>query len=382
MEMIEAISDTNIGGAGVLLLTRLENNRKMREKTLVVLPGGSALAPRLKMLGVAVAELDCCADRSFELAAVFKYARLIKVERPAAVNCHGCLSFRIAAFFCGVPVRIYTRHCTFPPARWQRIRFLRFLVGRAQMLLSNGIIAVADAARDDLMAMGVPSDRVRVIVNGVSGIRRLDNKKRLAVRRELSVPREAFVVGIFARLEEYKGHTDLINAAKILLRKSDKYRFLIVGDGSRKDELIHLCREAGIYEYFIFTGFASDVTPYMNITDLNVNCSHGTETSSLALSEGMSLGLPSVASDFGGNCYMVRNGENGLIYPALDAEKLAYCIERIANDGELSRTFSQNAYARFKSELNAKKMTEETYNYYTFLRSVRASAPSERLQNN
>ena len=58
MEIIEAISDTNIGGAGVLLLTRLAADRKMREKTLVVLPKNSALTPRLKEISTAVEELE------------------------------------------------------------------------------------------------------------------------------------------------------------------------------------------------------------------------------------------------------------------------------------------------------------------------------------
>ena len=377
MEIIEAISDTNIGGAGVLLLTRLAEDKKMREKTLVAIPRNSALLPRLTELSVKYAEIDGCADRSFDVAAIFQFIRLIWRERPHTVNCHGCLSCRIAALLCGVPVRIYTRHCTFSPRPWQKNRILRFVAGRLQLLLSNGIIAVADAARNDLSAMGVPISRIRVIINGVSGLYRFDKNKREEIRKSLSVPSDAVVVGIFARLEEYKGHTDLIDAAGILLGRQQNYRFLIVGSGSYEDELKKRCKEKGVLECFIFTGFVSNVSEYMNITDINVNCSHGTETSSLALSEGMSIGLPAVVSDYGGNPYMVRDGENGFIYPVFNAERLAYYIEKIANDSELRKRLSHNAYARFAEELNAKKMTEETYAYYTSLRSVRSFASSE-----
>ena len=371
MEIIEAISDTNIGGAGVLLVTRLSENRKMGAKTLVVLPKESALADRLRSIGVSVKEIDRCADRSFQLSAIPEYVRIIKKECPHTVNCHGCLSFRIAAFLCRVPVRVYTRHCTFPQKRWQRSHILRQISGLVQCMLSNGIIAVAQAAKNDLVSLGIPEDRICVIVNGVSGLKKLDASQRSNIRKRMSLSDRDVVVGIFARLEEYKGHTDFLEAASILLEKSDIYRFLIVGDGSRREALEKICQEKGIGTEVVFTGFVDDVTEYMNITDINVNCSCGTETSSLALSEGMSIGIPAVVSDFGGNTYMVRNGENGLVFSVNDARLLAELIEKIATDSVLREMLSQNAYKRFVDELNAKKMTEATYNYYTGLRSLK-----------
>ena len=70
----------------------------------------------------------------------------------------------------------------------------------------------------------------------------------------------------------------------------------------------------------------------MNIVDINVNCSVGTETSSLALSEGMSLGIPAVVSDFGGNPYMIEHGVNGLVCECYDSRKMADHIFDLIND--------------------------------------------------
>lgn len=371
MKIIEAISDMNIGGAGVLLATRLGTDKNMRDSTIVVLPEGSMLSRRLTDIGVGIIEVKGCKNRSFDVFAISKFIRIIKEINPDIVNCHGCLSFRIAAFLCSVPVRIYTRHCTFPQKKWQKNAFFRSIIGNLQMELSNGIIAVAEAAKSDLVDMGVSPKRIKVIINGVKGISVLSKDERSRIRSSLSIPEDAVVVGIFARLEEYKGHKDLIEAASILLSYSDAYRFLIVGGGSLEEKLKNICREKGIDDKFIFTGFVDDVTEYFNITDINVNCSHGTETSSLALSEGMSLGIPCIASDFGGNSYMVQDGINGYVYPAYDSHRLAVLIERSGNDAILRKRLSENAYIRFKSELNHKKMTEATYNYYTQLRSVK-----------
>ncbi|MBQ8848951.1 MAG: glycosyltransferase [Clostridia bacterium] len=381
MKIIEAISDTNIGGAGVLLLTRLVNDKQMCDNTVVVIPKGSMLKNKLSEHNISFIEVNACADRSFELSAILKYIKLIKKISPDIVNCHGCLSFRIAAFLCGVPVRIYTRHCAFPLSSWQKNPFLRFITGKCQMCLSNGIVAVAQAAKDNLVEMGVLPDRVTVIINGVNEIKTLSDSERSEIKKSLFVPNNATVIGIFARLEEYKGHTDIINAAELLIKLSEDYRFLIVGGGSMQNELKNICKSKGIDKYFIFTGFVDDVTKYFNITDLNINCSHGTETSSLALSEGMSLGIPCVASDYGGNGYMVQNGINGFLYPIYDFERLAEIIYCITNDKNLYEQLSKNASLRYERELNAKKMTEATYKYYTQLQSVKEKCFSSICRN-
>ena len=126
-----------------------------------------------------------------------------------------------------------------------------------------------------------------------------------------------------------------------------------------KKALHRYCWNMGLLHNVKMTGFVKDPSPWLNVFDINVNCSIGTETASLALSEGMSLGIPSVVSDFGGNPYMVREDENGLIYPCGRAEILAKQIERIATDPSLAHRLSVGALQRFHRELNATVMTKK-----------------------
>ena len=364
MKIVEAISDTNIGGAGILLLTRLKHSDRARFFYHVILPRGSALKERLKAIDVTVWELDACRDRSFSLIAIFKYISLLQYLKPDLVNCHGVLSCRIAAALCRVPCRIYTRHCAYPPKGWQTAFPGKWLLGRAQNALSTHTIAVAEAAKENLTQMGSEPERIRVIINGVEAMSRVSDAKKKELRDALRIPQDAGVVGICARVEPCKGHQDLLRAAECLLAKSQRYRFLIVGSGSLDKELREWSEAHGLASYVIFTGFAEDVFLYFNIIDINVNCSVGTETSSLALSEGMSLGIPAVASDYGGNPYMVRHGENGLIYPQRNADALAHAIATLAENPDLYRRLSQGARKRFDEELNAEHMTKETEQLY------------------
>ena len=113
------------------------------------------------------------------------------------------------------------------------------------------------------------------------------------------------------------------------------------------DELKALSSELGLDDVVCFTGFREDVATIFYITEVNVNCSYRSETSSLSLSEGMSLGIPSVVSDCGGNTYMVKNCENGLIFPMENEEALAMALIRLYCDRELYKKFSANAYGRY-----------------------------------
>ena len=363
MKVIEAISDTNIGGAGRLLLTRLGNSNTKEIETEVILPRGSRLEERFDDIGVRTHLIDGCADKSFDIGAIREISSIIKESAPDIVNTHGCMSARISAWLCEVPIRIYTRHCAFPVPRFLRTPPIRQIVGFGGMILSNAAIAVAEAAKDDLLDMGFSEDRIKVIINGVDPLRKYTAEERKKARAELGIEGK-FFVGICARLEKCKDHECFLRGARILLREDDRYRFVIIGDGSEREELYRLARALEIEDKVIFTGFTDEVERYMNCLDLNVNCSVGTETSSLALSEGMSIGLPSVASSYGGNPYMVHHGENGFIYDMGDPVRLAEMISRIANDESLYLKMSRAALDRYKTELNSRQMTENTEDFY------------------
>lgn len=366
MRVIEVITDTNIGGAGVLLCNRLRYAKEGIE-TIVFLPRGSKLTKRLRAEGIKTVPLRKCADRSFDITAIPELCFKLSVLRPDLVNTHASLTARAAVRLSCDAVSVYTRHCTYRLPSVYKLAFARSVMRKITDILSDGVIAVSPKVKLDLMEMGVRGEQVSVIVNGAEELRLLSRKEMAELRRALGIPLHARVVSIFARLEPCKDHATFLRAARIIANTSDEYYFLIVGTGSIDKEMKDLCQRLGIAERVVFTGFVEDVSPYMSITDINVNCSVGSETSSLSLSEGMSLGIPSVVSDFGGNGYMVRDGVNGLVYPQGDHRRLAEAIFRIS-EKELYAKCSEKSLERFENELNAKRMAEKTYALYEYLK--------------
>jgi len=71
-----------------------------------------------------------------------------------------------------------------------------------------------------------------------------------------------------------------------------------------------------------------------------------------------------VASDFGGNPYMVKNAVNGLLFPAKNADALAMAIIRMYRDTDLYSKCSAGAIKRYREEFNAEAMTKKMTEFY------------------
>lgn len=300
IKVIEVSSDTNIGGAGKCLLTLLENFDYNTFDVKVVLPKNSLLKPHIDKMNIPVIEVDGIADKSLDFAAVKELRMIFKRERPDIVHTHASMSARIAAKQAGAKV-VYTRHSVFEPSKKISRGIGKVINGMINNHYADSIIAVAEAAKDNLTDTGVKESKIKVILNGVDGLTPVSTDEKRIIKERFNLPDGYKAVSIVARLEDIKGHDYFIEAADRLLQKGIKARFYIAGTGSYENHLKEKVKNMNRQEQIIFTGFISDVDKLMSITDVQANASFGTEATSLALLEGMSLGIPAVVSDFGGN---------------------------------------------------------------------------------
>lgn len=361
LKVIEVSSDTNIGGAGRCLLVLLRELDKESFTPAAVLPKNSLLKPKIEELGIKVVEANISPDKSLNFSDIFKFIGIFKAEKPDIVHTHASMSARIAAKLCGIKT-VYTRHSVFPPSKIISKGIGKAVNGVINNIFADRIIAVADAAKDNLVKTGVSPKKIQVILNGVYP---LDEKCDKDVQRKRFGAAEGEkVISIVARLEDIKGHDYFIEAADMLLKKGFNAKFFIAGTGSYeshlKEKVLNLKRENDI----IFTGFLRDVDNLLKITDIQVNASFGTEATSLSLLEGMSLGIPAVVSDFGGNPGVIKDGENGIIVPQKDSEKLAQAIEMLLTDERLYDKLSAGSKRIFENRFTAHNMTEQTEQIY------------------
>lgn len=128
------------------------------------------------------------------------------------------------------------------------------------------------------------------------------------------------------RLESVKGVDDFLAAAVPLLSEYPTLNIQVVGWYKEGHPLVlQYVRQVR------FTGRRDDIAAVLSETDLFVLPSHS-EGLSNALMEAMASGCACIASDVGGNAYLLQNGVSGLLFPVGDREALRAHIRRLMQD--------------------------------------------------
>lgn len=369
IKILHILCDSNIGGAGRLLYNLSSCIDRNRFNFVFIFFKESRLIKLFKPLGFKIYLAENCKDRSFDINFIFEAREIIRNELPDIVHTHSSLSGRIASILAGIPRsgNIYTKHCVFDVPTIRKTLPSRIIYRIIDDFLSGKVIAVADAARDELITLGVKKSKIEVIINGAHKINKTTKKEQEALRKRLGIHENDFVVGISARLEEYKGHIYFLKAALYAMKNGDKIKFLILGDGSMRSRLENFAKNMGLIESntVIFLGFKEDITKYINLFDVNVNCSIGTETSSLSISEALSIGKPAIVSDYGGNPNMIKHGITGFVIKKQDPSALYNSIIKLkSNENHIYDIFSSNAEKDYNERFSDKKMTTEYEKMY------------------
>lgn len=364
IKVINVISDTNIGGAGKCLLTYLRCANTSKFDISVVLPVGSLLIPHIVALGFEVHAIDAMNDKSFDFRAVRKLKKLFKRIKPDIVHSHASMSARIAAKFAGVKAIAYTRHSVFEPSAKISKGLGKIINGMINNYFCDGIIAVADAAKKNLVDTGIREEKIEVILNGVEPIAILSDDEKIHARKRYGIYDNQWIISIIARLNVVKGHEYFIKAAKKVLDSGINAKFVIAGIGETLGRLRQLTLELGIDNDIIFAGFVEDIATLINITDIQVNASFGTEATSLALLEGMSIGVPAVVSDFGGNPGVISDGENGLIFMQRDTNALYGALMRLLQDDEMMQNMKVSAKRTYDQKFTSNNMSSAIESFY------------------
>lgn len=363
IKVLNIISDTNIGGAGRVLVNYLKYRDASQFDVSVALPVGSRLRELIEPFGVRIYELEGIADKSLDLGAIRELKGVIRREDPDIVHTHGALSGRIAARECGKIV-IFTRHSAFTVKSYLRHGPLKLASKLVNEHYADRIIAVSPAAAENLTDMGVSAEKIDIVMNGVDPLRSVSCEERSALRERLGIGEQEFTAGIAARIEEYKGHADILRAVRRILDSGRSMKLLIAGCGSYEGEVRRLTEELGIKDNVIFMGFVEDVAPVWGISDVQINASWA-EATSLALLEGFSAGVPAVVSDFGGNPYVMEDGVNGLIFKTRDVEDLAEKLTTLIDRPEKLREMREGSRRIYSERFTAEIFARSTERIYT-----------------
>ena len=368
IKVLNIITDSNIGGAGRCLINYLRYCDRSNFEVKVILPRGSLLIPEVQALDYSYIEADHIAERSFSPEALGALLAIIRRERPDIVHTHGSFSGRIAAKLAGCKV-IYTRHGAFPVSPKLKSGPGHWLNGLINGFFAHQIVAVSPATAENLVESGVREKKITVIANGVAQLPTVSPEKTRMLKAQWNLPEGTFVAGFPARLEVYKGHQLLLDAAARLKAQGRDFRILIAGSGTEEAAIQAKIQELDLSSHVLFLGFVEDMAGLFSVMDVQLNCSYESEACSLSIIEGMGAGVPAVASRCSGNPWLVADGVTGLLFENNDsadlARKLAFLMDH-PEQLESMRLASLQAYQRrFTGEIfaaNLESLYQNTLN--------------------
>ena len=344
-KIVHVLGAMNIGGIESWLITILRNaNREQYIHEFIVHSGEKAyFDDEIKALGTKkyVCSTDNIATYPVRL---FKLFRQIK---PDVVHSHvhnfSGLVLMVAAL-AGVKTRISHSHSdtrlvesvSKSSIRQAYLGVMNALIDR----YSTSNIAVSEKAAISLYGKDWQSDcRNKIIYCGVD-YNRFKNVKCLNdYRDELSIPKDAIVIGHVGRIEKPKNHAFMIELIKALRDKSDKYYLVLVGDGSLRASIEKLAQENGVYPYVKFMGARSDIPEIMScLFDIFIFPSLW-EGLPLTLIEAQFANLPCVISDVvTSECNISHS-----FYLSLDINKWIEKILSLRKD-EISYNYDNNRF--------------------------------------
>ncbi len=356
--VLHVLSDGSFGGALSFLVSLFSSCDYRRFTYGVILPKDSEAERKLARFPITVIALEL-QTRSFAPSDLWKIGRAIAAFSPDIIQTHGAFSARLAGFLTAPRAFLLcTKHCVFASARSRHPLFARVL-SLSLRPFTHLSLATAKCAEKMLLREGCRSESVLTIPNGALPQKQPSEEERCARRQTLGFSDDSLILGFCGRLEKEKNPRFLLSLARALAEKGVPFRILVIGDGTQRKTLNKQCKRMRLEEFFRFVGYQSDPSPYLSLCDVQINCSLLSETSSLSLSEGFSLGVPALASSLPGNREMIRNGENGLIYPKGNARACASLLARLASDRTLLKNLSRGAQKsyrqRFSSALMAKR---------------------------
>ena len=225
-------------------------------------------------------------------------------------------------------------------------------------------IVVADAVGKVVVKKeGVSPGKITTIYNGVD----VDNfnvpmpgdiKK---ARYKLGFKDSDFVVGTVAWLRPEKNYKIFFDAIIQAYRKIKNLKVVAVGgdeDGLQLSFFKEYVGQEGIGDKVIFAGQVVDVRPYLKSLDVACLVPRGNEGFSNSIIEKMSMGLPMIVSDVGGNAEAVVDGYNGFVVAPDSSKELADALIYLAEHPLERKEMGCRSARRVRDMFTLERMVE------------------------
>ncbi len=358
-----------LSGVQNVMIDIMENaNSEQFEFSVISAPYG-LLIKKLKNMGIKhyplhglIREINL-----YDIIIFFKIYKICHSGKFDIVHTHssktGFLG-RIAARIAGIPVVIHTIH-GFPFNPFQRKVKQNFykMLERIASLFCDMTISVNRSERElAIKDHIIPERKILTIYNGIDIV----TSRTYIHREELGFHKDDIIFGSVCRFSEQKNIINLIKIAIEIVEKSNKIKFVFLGDGELWNDAEKLIQEKNLNSRILLPGWTTNVRDWLSLFDIYVLYSRW-EGLSLSILEAMSAGLPIIASDINGNNELVVDGYNGYLIKIGDKTLLTQKILWLSTHDQIRNEMGKKSLMLVKKNFSLKKFSDSYNNLYISL---------------
>jgi glycosyltransferase involved in cell wall biosynthesis len=362
VKLAQITHDLAIGGLQQVVVNICRTiDREKFDVIVICLRALGAFVPEVERMGIRV-RLVPQKHKGTDYFSFLKLTNILKEEKIEVIHTHNTQPFfdgTIAGLLAGVKTIVHTDHARdFPDKR--RYMFAEWLMSH----FASKIVGVSEHTSKNLMKYEMISPRkIVTIPNGIYGPQydiKIDKEKK---RRELNIQGSGPIIGLGVRLTEQKGITYLLKAMPEVIRVFPEITLVIAGQGPLEEPLNKEAVDLKIGKNVLFAGPRLDIPELLKLFDLYVLPSLW-EGLPMVLLEAMAAGCPILATDVGGVCMAVQNGENGSLIEPRNPKALSSEIIRLLSNEDLRERYSQNGIELFREKFSAEVMTRNYEKLY------------------
>jgi sugar transferase (PEP-CTERM/EpsH1 system associated) len=355
LHVVHVVLTLDVGGLERNVVNQVREGQKLGQHvSIVCLERPGTLAEQVEGLGGRVLSLG--KKPGLRPAIVLRMRKALRELRPDVVHTHQLATLLYggaAARSLGVPVVVHTEHGREQYATRLKTRLLGRTAGR---FCDRFYCLTGDMARAVRTARIVPDSNLRVIHNGID-IAKFQGAANdtPAVRRSLSIPPDATVIGTVGRLSEVKRQDVLIRAFARVRQTVHAAHLVLVGDGPLLHELQSLAASLGVADAVHFAGYQPHSGPFLRAMDVFALTSRS-EGMPQAVLEACVTGLPVVASRVGGLPEVIEDDVTGLMFTPGDDAALSALLCGLLAAPARRQAMGAAARARVEARFSVARM--------------------------
>lgn len=261
------------------------------------------------------------------------------------------------------PYGLYHRMLTNLHAGQERVAY-----GRARR-----VVAISDHVRTQLLAIGVPSEKIQVIWNGIDVE---EFRPPEGDRPSLLMPKQRFVALFAGDMRTPRKNLDTVLEA---IRRTAGVHLAIAGD-LKNNPYPAKVQSMGLAQRVTFLGFRNDIAEVMRAADVFVYPA-SYEPLGLVVLEALASGLPVATAVTTGASELIDRDCGFVLSDPTDARTLGAILERLRDDASLCRRMGEAARRRALDHTWERMAADYTVLYQSAIAERRRAATPKSITN-